>query len=60
MKKTKKSKIDETHDRKINQNLDFFGVKLIKVIGIIAAAIGFVILGAFWYWVIKMLFKIGA
>lgn len=60
MKKNKKSKIDETHDRKINQDLDFFGVKLIKVIGIIAAAIGFVILGAFWYWVIKMLFKIGA
>lgn len=60
MRKTKKSKIDESHDRKINQDLDFFGVKLIKVIGIIAAAIGFVILGAFWYWVIKMLFKIGS
>jgi hypothetical protein len=60
MSKTKKSKIDETHDRKINQNLDFFGLKLIKVIGIVGAAIGLVILGAFWYWVIKMLFKVGA
>lgn len=60
MRKTKKSKIDETHDRKINQNLDFFGLKLIKVIGIVGAAIGLVILGAFWYWVIKMLFKVGA
>lgn len=60
MRKTNKSKIDETHDRKINNNLDFFSVKLIKVVGIIAAAIGLIILGAFWYWVIKMLFKVGA
>jgi hypothetical protein len=59
MGKTKKSKIDELHDRKINHDLDFFGLKLIKVIGIVGAAIGLVILGAFWYWVIKMLFKIG-
>ena len=60
MRKTKKLKIDETHDRKTNQDLDFFSVKLIKVVGIIAVAIGLFILGAFWYWVIKMLFKIGA
>jgi hypothetical protein len=60
MRKTKKSKIDETHDRKINNDLDFFGLKLIKVIGIVGAAIGLVILGAFWYWAIKMLFKVGA
>jgi len=60
MRKTKKSKIDETHDRKINNDLDFFGLKLIKVIGIVGAAIGLVILGAFWYWVIKMLLKVGA
>jgi len=60
MRKIKKSKIDETHDRKINQDLNFFSVKLIKVIGIVAVAIGLVILGAFWYWVIKMLFKVGA
>jgi hypothetical protein len=60
MRKIKKSKIDETHDRKINHDLDSFGVKLIKVIGIGGAAIGLVILGAFWYWVIKMLFKVGA
>lgn len=60
MRKTKKSKIDESHDRKINHDLDFFGLKLIKVIGIVGAAIGLVILGAFWYWVIKMLFKVGA
>jgi hypothetical protein len=60
MGKTKKSKIDELHDRKINHDLDFFGLKLIKVIGIVGAAIGLVILGAFWYWVIKMLFKVGA
>jgi len=60
MRKTKKSKIDEAHDRKINHDLDFFGLKLIKVIGIVGAAIGLVILGAFWYWVIKMLFKVGA
>ena len=59
MRKIKKSKIDELHDRKINHDLDFFGLKLIKVIGIVGAAIGLVILGAFWYWVIKMLFKIG-
>ncbi len=58
MRKTKKLKIDETHDRKINQDLDFFSVKLIKVVGIIAVAIGLVILGAFWYWVIMMLYKV--
>lgn len=58
MRKTKKLKIDETHDRKINQDLDFFSVKLIKVVGIFAVAIGLVILGAFWYWVIMMLYKV--
>jgi len=59
MIKTKKLKINETHDRKINQDLDFFSVKLIKVVGIIAVAIGLVIIGALWYWVIMMLYKIG-
>jgi hypothetical protein len=52
-------KIDP-HEKKLQRDLDQFSVKLIKVIGAIGAIVGLAILIAFWYWVIKMLFKFGA
>ena len=55
-------KIDDQnyeHDAVLNRNLDTFSIKLIKAVGLAAAIIGIAILVAFWYWVIKMLFKIG-
>lgn len=54
-----KSKID-IHEKKLQRDLDHFSVKMIKVVGVIGAIVGFAILIAFWYWVIKMLFKVGA
>jgi hypothetical protein len=68
MKKQKKgvslfrSKVDDAtyeHDAELNRNLDRFSMKIIKVVGVVGIAIGIVILVAFWYWVIKMLYKIG-
>jgi len=46
----------ESHDQKLDQELDLFGVKLIKVIGIAGAIIGIVILVAFWIWVLKWMY----
>lgn len=48
------------HDTKLEKSLDNTSVWLIRVVGVIVAAMGVVIVGAFWYWVIKMLFKVGA
>jgi hypothetical protein len=68
MKKQKKgisffrSRVDDAtyeHDAELNRNLDRFSIKLIKIVGIAGAIIGIVILVAFWYWVIKMLYKVG-
>ena len=59
MRKSKKLKIEESHDRKINQDLDFFSVKLIKIVGVIGIFLGLIILSSFWFWVIKMLYKVG-
>lgn len=46
------------HTADLNKNLDVFSIKLIKVVGVIGTIIGIAILVAFWYWVIKMLYKI--
>lgn len=48
------------HDMKLEKSLDRYSIKLIKVIGIAGVIIGLIILGAFWYWALKMLFKVGA
>jgi len=48
------------HNMKLEKSLDMYSIKLIKVIGIAGVIIGLIILGAFWYWVLKMLFKVGA
>lgn len=49
---------DLQHTADLNKNLDIYSIKLIKVVGIVGTIIGIAILVAFWYWVIKMLFKI--
>lgn len=46
------------HTADLNKNLDIFSIKLIKVVGVVGTIIGIAILVAFWYWVIKMLYKI--
>jgi|GEM_PF-2361746 len=48
------------HDMKLEKSLDKTSVWLIRIVGVIIAAMGVVILGAFWYWLMKMLFKVGA
>jgi uncharacterized membrane protein YoaK (UPF0700 family) len=48
------------HDIKLEKSLDKTSVWLIRVVGVVGAAMGVLIVGAFWYWVLKMLFKIGA
>lgn len=48
------------HDMKLEKSLDKTSVWLIRIVGVILAAMGVVIVGAFWYWLMKMLFKIGA
>jgi hypothetical protein len=56
-----KEKIEDEqlqHTADLNKNLDIFSIKLIKVVGVVGAIIGIAILVAFWYWVMKMLYKI--
>lgn len=48
------------HDMKLEKSLDTTTVWLIRVVGVVSAAMGVVILGVFWYWVLKMLLKIGS
>jgi hypothetical protein len=40
------------------KKLNDFSVLLIKIVGFFGILLGMAILGAFWYWVMKMLFKI--
>ena len=56
--KQRKKRTDqkESHDQKLDQELDLFGVKLIKVIGVASAIIGIVILVAFWIWIFKWMY----
>ncbi len=43
-----------------NENkLNEFSILLIKIVGFFGILLGMAILVAFWYWVIKMLYKIG-
>ena len=52
----KRNHQQESHDQKLDQQLDLFGVKLIKVIGVIGAIIGVVIIVAFWIWIFKWMY----
>jgi hypothetical protein len=46
------------HDASLNRDLDSFGIKLIKVVGITGVIIGLAILIAFWVWVIRWLYQV--
>jgi len=61
MKKTIKSKPDKSisNEEKIQKEIDIFGIKLIKIVGVVGIFLGLIILSSFWFWVIKMLYKVG-
>ena len=46
------------HDAALNRNLDSFGIKLIKVVGLVGIILGLLILIAFWVWVIRWLYQV--
>jgi hypothetical protein len=46
------------HERRLQRDLDLFGVKLIKVVGVVGTALCLAIIIAFWYWVISVLYSI--
>lgn len=58
--KSKKRIAEEDHKQKWNHSYDNYLLKLIKSVGVVAAIIGLAVIAAFWIWVIKMLYKIGA
>jgi len=54
-------KIDDKnyeHDATLNRDLDTFGIKIIKVVGVAGMIIGIGILIAFWVWVIRWLYQV--
>ncbi len=61
MKKTIKEKPDKSisNEEKIQKEIDIFGIKLIKIVGFVGIFLGLIILSSFWFWVIKMLYKVG-
>jgi hypothetical protein len=46
-------------ESKLQRSLDGFSLKLIKTVGVAGVIIGLAILVAFWWWVIKLLYKVG-
>jgi hypothetical protein len=52
----KRKDIAEENNLKLNIELDNFGIKLIKVIGVVGLIIGFVVLIVFYFWVFKKMF----
>jgi uncharacterized membrane protein YoaK (UPF0700 family) len=48
------------HDMKLEKSLDNTSVWLIRIVGVVVAIMGLIIVGAFWFWLMKMLFKVGA
>lgn len=55
----KKEALRPTNDLELAQDLDKFSMKLIKVVGVFGILAGMLILIAFWYWVFKLLYKLG-
>jgi hypothetical protein len=55
MKKTIKEKPDKSilHEEKLQKEIDIFGIKLIKIVGVVGIFLGLIILSSFWFWVIK-------
>jgi hypothetical protein len=50
--------IDYQHKSDINQDLDRYSIKFIKVVGVVGVILGLIILIAFWVWVIRWLYKV--
>ncbi|MFN6176792.1 MAG: hypothetical protein ACK46G_04565 [Flavobacteriales bacterium] len=48
----------DAHDVELQRSLDRYGMKLIKVVGVVGVALGLVILIAFWYWVMGKLISV--
>jgi Tfp pilus assembly protein PilP len=48
----------DPHEQKLQRSLDRYGLSMIKVVGVVGAALGLVIIIAFWYWVLGKLFSI--
>jgi hypothetical protein len=48
------------HDMQLEKSLDKTSVWLIRIVGVVVAIMGLIIVGAFWFWLMKMLFKVGA
>jgi hypothetical protein len=61
LKKNREKRTDdkEENDLQLEKGLDNYTSKLVKVVGVFGVILGAAILVAFWYWVIKMLFKVG-
>ncbi len=61
MEKTIKEKPDKSisNEEKIQKEIDIFGIKLFKIVGVVGIFLGLIILSSFWFWVIKMLYKVG-
>jgi hypothetical protein len=61
MKRITKEKPDKSilHKEKLQKEIDIFGVKLIKIVGIVGIFLGLTIVSSFWFWVIRLLFKAG-
>lgn len=54
----KDSAAPDAHEKGLQQDLDRYSVRLIKVVGVVGAALGLAIIIAFWYWVMRMLYSI--
>jgi len=52
----KRKDTTEENNLKHNIELDNFGVKLIKGVGIVGAIIGIVVLVVFYFWIFKKIF----
>ena len=52
----KRKDLAEENNSKLNIELDNYGVKLIKSIGIVGLIIGIVALAVFYFWVLKKMF----
>ena len=48
----------DPHEKGLQQDRDRYGVRLIKVVGVVGTALCLAIIIAFWYWVISVLYSI--
>jgi hypothetical protein len=46
------------HDAELQRDLDRFGMKLIKSVGVVGIILGLLILIAFWVWVIRWIYQV--